>query len=288
MCTDIVVMDEIDKYINNFASRSFRDIADCDYINARICYRAHLVSQFHWSALQAIEKYYKAILLYNRIKAPKIGHSLSEAQRHTKQLPFTIKLSETSTKLIEHLDPYGRFRYLDSSYFIKGPVLVELDKAVWELRRYCRVINYNVILSDGSEPINMLEHKLEDIESAEENPRNYYKLRQGKLEEIIKNETHHARASLIWQNGYYGNTELKDVSIPTYTYAENAPLSIYPDMLDKLVEYIKIPSEVVKAYREKSNGQLLDQISGCVGRLQMKNILLKACSSFVHLYLRNY
>ena len=131
MCADIVEIDEIDKYINNFASRSFRDVADGDYINARMCYRAHLVSQFHWSALQAFEKYYKAILLYNRIEAKNVGHNLSEAQRLSEKLPFSIKLSESSIKFIDHLDTYGRFRYLESSYFIKGPALAELDKAVW-------------------------------------------------------------------------------------------------------------------------------------------------------------
>ena len=63
--------------INNFAIRSFRDVADYDYISARMLYRAKLVPQFLWSSLQSIEKYLKCILLLNRIKANKVGHNLA-------------------------------------------------------------------------------------------------------------------------------------------------------------------------------------------------------------------
>jgi hypothetical protein len=55
--------------LNSFATRSFPDIADQDYISARLSYRSNLVPQFHWQSLQALEKYFKAIFLYNRIKA---------------------------------------------------------------------------------------------------------------------------------------------------------------------------------------------------------------------------
>ena len=62
--------------INVFAIRSFRDVADYDYIAARMAYRAQLVPQFLWSSLQALEKYLKCILLLNRIKSTKPTHSL--------------------------------------------------------------------------------------------------------------------------------------------------------------------------------------------------------------------
>ncbi|MCA1796649.1 MAG: HEPN domain-containing protein [Geobacteraceae bacterium] len=55
--------------INDFATRSFRDVADQDYIAARLSYRHGLYPQFHWQSLQALEKYLKAILLYNREQA---------------------------------------------------------------------------------------------------------------------------------------------------------------------------------------------------------------------------
>jgi hypothetical protein len=42
--------------LNDFATRSFRDTGDYDYVAARMAYRAKLVPQFLWSGLQAIEK----------------------------------------------------------------------------------------------------------------------------------------------------------------------------------------------------------------------------------------
>lgn len=76
---------KIEALMNDFATRSFRDIADQDYIAARLSYRYGLYSQFHWQSLQAIEKYLKAILLYNRTD---INHNLECALKHTFRLKF--------------------------------------------------------------------------------------------------------------------------------------------------------------------------------------------------------
>jgi hypothetical protein len=248
-------MDNLDAHLNSFATRCFRDVADRDYISARICYRAGLISQFHWAALQAFEKYYKAILLYNRIKAKNIGHSLSDAQKLTQKAPFVIRLSDISKKLLSHLDDYGRFRYLETSYFIRGPKLVELDKAVWELRRYCRVLDYDLQVP-GKKPKSMLELELERNENAERLPFQQFYISGGKLEAILKKKTDPARAPLIWQNGFYGTSRRKRVTVPTHFYAENSPLFLYPQLIDHVLEYIYIPKDVVAAYRVQANNLL--------------------------------
>jgi HEPN domain-containing protein len=154
--------------LNDFATRSFREIADQDYIAARLSYRHGLFSQFHWQSLQAIEKYLKAILLYNRIKATDINHDLEKAIKHTRKLPFEILRSESTDNFIKHLSNFGRFRYLEASYYLHGPKIVELDKAVWEIRRYCAVLNYDIKLPAGSTK-NMLELELEKIRNSEKN-----------------------------------------------------------------------------------------------------------------------
>ncbi|MEO6023504.1 MAG: hypothetical protein ABIP64_10360, partial [Burkholderiales bacterium] len=124
--------------INSFAIRSFRDVADADYVAARMAFRARLNSQFLWSGLQAIEKYLKCILLLNRVEAKHLQHDLGEGLRLVKQcLPFDVRLREPSEKLVAHLDTYGRFRYLEAPYHVDHFQLPELDMAVWDLRRYC-------------------------------------------------------------------------------------------------------------------------------------------------------
>lgn len=247
-------MKNLDAQLNSFASRCFRDIADRDYIAARMCYRAGLIAQFHWSSLQAFEKYFKAILLFNRIKAKNIGHDLSLAKKHLKKLPFVMKLSGTTNKLLSHLDDYGSFRYLETSYYIYGPKLVELDKAVWEIRRYCRVMNYEIALEDKTIK-NMLDLEVKRNEEAEKQPFQKFHIIGGTLETILSKKTHPARAPLVWQNGFYGSSRRKKVRVPTHHYAENSPLFLHPEILDYVLEYIHIPKDVVKAYRERDSKQ---------------------------------
>ncbi len=248
-------MKNLDAHLNSFATRCFRNVADCDYISARMCYRAGLISQFHWAALQAFEKYFKAILLYNRIKAKNIRHNLADAQKLTQRAPFTIRLSDVSKKLLSHLNDYGRFRYLETSYFIRGPKLVELDKAVWELRRYCRVLDYELpIPSKG--PKSMLKLELERNENAERLPFQQFHIIGGKLEAILKKKTDPARAPLIWQNGFYGSSRRKRVSVPMHSYSENSPLFLHPQLIDHVLEFIHIPKDVVAAYRAQANKSL--------------------------------
>ena len=242
-------MIDVDANLNNFASRCFRDVADRDYIAARMCYRAGLISQFHWSALQAFEKYFKAILLYNRIKAKNIRHDLYEARRWLKMAPFVLRLSDTSEKLLAHLDDYGRFRYLETSYFILGPKLVELDKAVWEVRRYCRVMNYEVSL-DNKTSRNMLDFEIRRNNDAESRPFQEFHIAGGTLETIIAKRNHPARKPLVWQNGFYGDSKRKSVRVPTHFYSENSPLLLSPEVLEYVLEYVYIPRDVVRAYRE--------------------------------------
>ena len=241
-------MENHDAQLNSFASRCFRDVADRDYISARMCYKAGLISQFHWAALQAFEKYYKAILLYNRIKAKRVRHDLSLAQKHAAKAPFEIRLSPSSSKLLDHLNDCGRFRYLEISYFTHGPKLVELDRAVWELRRYCRVLNY-MLPRPGKEPIPMLDLEIQRNEAAEKMPPQEFQITGGTLESIINKRSHPARAPLIWQNGFYGSSRRKRVTVPTHFFAENSPLSLQPQLLDYVLEYVHIPRTVVDAYR---------------------------------------
>lgn len=133
--------DKLDRYINSFATQSFRDQADRDYVAARLACRYELFPQFLWASQQALEKYLKAILLYHRIKATGVKHDLRTALKLTSKLPFEVELSDRSKKFVEHIASVGEFRYLEVPYHIYGHVLIDLDLTVWELRRYCQILN---------------------------------------------------------------------------------------------------------------------------------------------------
>lgn len=133
--------DKIDRCLNSFATESFRDQADRDYIHARLACRSELFPQFLWSSHQALEKYLKAILLYNRIEATRVRHDILGALALTRHLPFKIELSNRSKRFLDHVADLGEHRYLDVPYYVHGHVMVDLDLCVWELRRYCQVLN---------------------------------------------------------------------------------------------------------------------------------------------------
>ncbi|WMD21555.1 HEPN domain-containing protein [Achromobacter seleniivolatilans] len=161
--------DKLDRYVNAFGTQSFRDQADRDYVAARLACRHELFPQFLWSSHQAIEKYLKGILLYNRIKANKVGHDLAQALSLTQSLPFEIELSKRSHRFIEHLAEVGEFRYIDVPYHVYGHILVDLDLAVWEVRRYCQ------ILQTFGKPLPLEEQKLledawSDLASSDSKP----------------------------------------------------------------------------------------------------------------------
>ncbi len=214
-----------------------------------MAYRARLIPQFHWSSLQAIEKYLKAILLYNRIKARDINHDLSKALGHIKELPFKLKLSNSSLELIRHLDKFGRFRYLESSFYVFGPKLIELDKTIWEIRRYCKHMNYQYSFDDGH-TINGLDLELAKIEQSDQQIPQKLRIMGGVLEKIIENKRHEAREPLLWRNAFFGTKARNTLKIPIYMDGTNAPLSLHPEILEEVNKYVYLPKEVIQAYRK--------------------------------------
>jgi HEPN domain-containing protein len=235
--------------LNDFAIRSFRDTADQDYIAARLAYCSELVTQFHWSALQALEKYLKGILLLNRIRAVKVGHDLAAALERTKELPFSIEMSQSTKELVEHLDTFGRFRYLEASYFILGPKLLELDRAVWEVRRYCRVLDYEVPMPDGTSRA-MLPLELAGIAQSAKAPHKHQIL-GGFLEKVLAKKKHPAREALVWQNAFFATRRRRRVRVRMAFHATNSPLTLNPDLLDEVLKYVFLPKDVITAYREE-------------------------------------
>ncbi len=239
--------------INDFAIRSFRDVADGDYVTARLAHRANLIPQFLWSSLQALEKYLKCILLLNRIEAKRMGHDLGfglkKIDRHA---PFKLKLSDVTIKFVEYLDTFGRHRYFETPYYTKGLEIVFLDKAVWEIRRYCTALNYSVARANGGIR-EMLPIELMKIEKSDENAPQTFKLNRGVLEKIVADDKHPARAGLIWQNAFYGKRARKMIRVWQRMQGANSPLSLHPEILDEVQKFVFIPRDVANHYREQKS-----------------------------------
>ena len=239
--------EQIDRRINDFASRCFRDIADRDYIAARLASRALLIPQFLWSAQQAVEKYLKYFLLVHRIKATKVRHDIHKALELTKRGPFPMDLSPPCLEFINTVAELGEYRYLDVSYFVQGYALLDLDRAVWELRRYCQLLDTQQ--AAPSEHLKRIELAKEQIRQSKSRPPHEFKVLGGYLEEVLANKKHAARSPLIWNNAFFGNRKRETVRAHDHFIGENAPLYLFPQMLDQLLEYVFIPPKLVDQYR---------------------------------------
>lgn len=240
--------DRLDRSINSFATQSFRDQADRDYIAARLACRSELFPQFLWSSQQAIEKYLKAILLYNRIKATKVKHDIEAAMSLTSKLPFTIELSPRSKKFVKHIADCGEYRYIDIPYYVEGHLLVDLDLAVWEIRRYCQVLNvFGKVLP--KEEAALLENAQVTLSRSSIEPRYKFRVHGGFLEKVLDDCKHPSRSALLWQNAVYGVRKRATVRVKHHLHGQNPMLFLYPEMLDELLKFSFIPGKLVEGYR---------------------------------------
>lgn len=240
----------LEMQLNSFAIRSFRETADKDYIAARMAYRARLIQQFHWSGLHCLEKYAKGICLLNRVKAHR-GHSvlagLDQMRKHGK---FSIELSPWTLAFIKRLEDGGaEFRYYETSYDNEEFDIVRLDCAVWELRRYCQTLDYNIDLDDGVKK-NMLNFELNRVTTAVTNKEKGSCIVDGTLEKIIDDRTNPARKSLIWNNLYFGPSQRKKIKLRPDWEAGNSPLFLHPEIIDEVLKYVFIPKNIADGARE--------------------------------------
>jgi hypothetical protein len=225
--------------IDDFAIRSFRDRADEDYISARLAYRAALAIPSLWSSLQTIEKYLKCILLLNRVPCRDAGHNLHMALKAINASgKVKLDLCDRTTDLINHLDGFGSFRYLEISNVAYGSNLIALDRAVWELRRFC---------CRDSEPRRL---KLQQGIAPSK-----FRIEGGYLEAILDNPRSPAREPLLWSNAFFGKRQRRRVRRDDWIRAENAPLYLHPEMIDEILKYVHLPKELVKAYRTLASSQ---------------------------------
>jgi len=217
--------------LNDLAIRCFRDTADQDYIAARLAYHHTLPAPSLWQSQQTLEKYLKCILLLHRIEARDVGHSLLKAiGKIEANQAIALALTPATKEFVDHIEMYGAERYLTTTRFALGRHIVNLDRAVWELRRFC-TLNPN--------PRKL---KLQKGRRAKR-----YSL-DGWLEDVLKVDDDRCRA-LLRENAFIGVSRKLRVRVPGWISASNAPLYMHPEILPLAMKYIKIPAELVTAFK---------------------------------------
>ncbi len=228
--------------ILDFATRSFRDVADRDYICARSCHRLGLEQQFLWAALQAIEKYIKGILLFNFHSTKGYSHRVKDAYdalSSITDIPFRIP--KDVVDFIAYLDDQGANRYFTFPYYTRGENLFLLDKSVWHLRRYCQRLHWEPVMPDGTRK-QLLNVVLNTIHSPEfDKAPNKFRISSGVLEKIVGGKPMLARRELVWKNFYFGKRTKHFVSKFVMRSSSGNPTHFLHEgafaELDKLVQF---------------------------------------------------
>lgn len=246
--------------VNDFAIRSFRETADKDYITARMAYRARLIQPFLWSALHCLEKYVKGVLVLNRIDAKELGHTVLPGIERMKQCGnFEIELSVNTVKFIKGLEDYGaRYRYYEVSYDIEPFDIVRLDRAVWELRRYCQPLDYDIVDMNGK-TVNLLTQELDRIRRAKAKEDKGTCVSGGILEKIIQKKDHPARGALIWNNLFFGTSRRKGVKMRPEWESGNSPFFLHPEIIDEVGKYVYIPKDIAEGVRQFAKQQAAEK-----------------------------
>jgi hypothetical protein len=229
-------------YLNEYA-KTLRDSADRDYISARAMYKLEIDDKFFWHSQQALEKYLKAILLFNEIKVKKQGHDLVKLYN---RMIETLKVNDESEvkKYLEEFQMLGLNRYHVNSTFTIICPLVILDKLVYFFRKICKAIQNKRDIETIKTVTFNDEYKRINIFS-------------GYLEKVLENKKEkytEQRKILVWKNLYFGKQIKKKIkNIKLKSSGGSSLLYRHKDAYVMLKDYIQLSKEEKNFYNRHHN-----------------------------------
>jgi hypothetical protein len=136
---------------------------------------------------------------------------------------------------------------------VLGEHLTQLDATVWDVRRYCKILNYSIQMQDGKLK-SFLDYELERIIKSEDLPPQKFSLDASAfLEKVINDKYNPARKYLIWKNKYFGKRVNRNIEVDLISLAIQSELSNSPHMVDVIGNYVFLPKEVVTYLRCKAS-----------------------------------
>lgn len=230
--------------MTDFVNRSFRNVADEDYIAARISHRYGLAQQFLWFSQQSLEKYLKGILLYNGKSTKHLNHNVMKAFAELETIPdIPFRLPNDIQTFVKYIDDYGTNRYFEHPYYLIGDECLQLDRSVWHIRRYCYQMRYDFRKLDGT-IVDMFPYELKKVHQPYyESKPNKYSLFNGYLERVLSDKRSTLRKQLVWKNFYFGSYKKNIVKkYRRQSSSANPTHYLHPEVfpeLDKLVKFSK-------------------------------------------------
>jgi hypothetical protein len=217
-------------------------------------FRLRLRQQFLWSGQQAIEKYLKAILLYNGKSARYIDpsaknkiefrHDLDALHREVSKLPsIGYRVVGENERFLSYLSRFGAGnRYLSRSSYNTSDALPRLDRLVWTVRRYCQYIPDRGIGLKSS-VAGMRDAVIRQINNPQFDERPIdFSLFHGELEDILRRDLRDiTRQALVWANMWYGSRQRSKIKYHSFNSSEIPPNESRRMGIDlkRLAEFVK-------------------------------------------------
>jgi hypothetical protein len=239
-----------------FIYKSFRDVADCDYIAARALHRLKLFDQFLWSALQAVEKYLKTIILIYDGNTKDLGHDLFKGLIRVESIPdISWDFDEKTRDFLGYLTLHGGDRYFTRPRGTHGRELLQLDYVVWKIRRYCQDLQW--LKKQQEEKVDDRHDRYIKWLQSRECLRNATKLRlfrKGHLEKVLDTKRFpKQREQLIYKNFFYGSYKKHKIKKFQLTATGANPAHfLFPEIYPWIKQRVKLSPEIKRYFEHTS------------------------------------
>ncbi len=200
--------------------------------------------------MQALEKYFKAILLYNRQPATGLGHNITAAFERVQSIPdIPFSFPQGLDEFIKHLNEEGPNRYFEYPAVATGEELLHLDRTVWYVRRFCQYLHGSLRSKHGE--IERFPIEIARIQHFSKDKPHKFRIWGGFIERVLDRGPNELREQLTSKNPFYGRRHKKVLRRYTFhSWSAYPTTSLYPEVYLELKDLIDF-SKQVKEYLEQ-------------------------------------
>ena len=224
-------------------------MSDRDYLAARVCWRTRLPEQFLWSALQAIEKQLKAILVLNNVSARGLGHNIEGSLARVCAIP-DLRLNPPAAirDFVSRINRDGPNRYAERPIRLRGAELFELDRAFWHLRRYCQDFRATArYLKKTDDEWLELHHRWYTDPKHTARP-HAFRMFGGYLEDVLDGRMGPEQyRALVWKNVFYGKRDKGRIEFAPLTFSGAPAHFRHPAVFAELARILDFPKDVKRS-----------------------------------------
>jgi HEPN domain-containing protein len=242
-----------------WVQHSFRDVADRDYLSARLLNKHKLFQVSVWSSLQAVEKYLKGVLLFSYQSTKEYRHDLTDLWQAVERLPILkAELPFDCIEFLKYLTTQGANRYLDYPLSFQGDELFRLDRCVWHIRQYCQ--DFHLLPGAGALHLGESEGLLASL-PREATPQavKSFRIPYGYLEGLLDDLGNPLRATLIWKNAYYGKYKKPHKQYAATMSWERPIYMIRPELLGYVEKVADIPKATLNELHKYRDEKLKEK-----------------------------